>query len=254
MEHEKGFEVLEVLVVIGGHDKALGRDTHASYSYGINQVLRGVHFKNQLFFCPNTRINFVDISIFDQLEWDMSLVNEHRLRKVFGALKTNWREARGLQEPTSANDHKFITTQVMQIKNKTSVEPLQRFTDKSSNYSGNLVKSMVPQPVDDTGSKISYSAMHHASNWIESVRASDSDTNIHAAMDIKGKKLPRLAPVMMNSQNKGFKKLPSTETDGSKYCRSLKVMPVDDTDLLELQRLQRREPHHSVTPKKSYHK
>ena len=38
MEHEKGFEVLEVLVLIGGHDMALGRDAHASYSYGINQV------------------------------------------------------------------------------------------------------------------------------------------------------------------------------------------------------------------------
>lgn len=38
LEHEKGFEVLEVLVLIGGHDKALGRDTHASFSYGINQV------------------------------------------------------------------------------------------------------------------------------------------------------------------------------------------------------------------------
>ena len=64
-------------------------------------MLRGVHFKNQLFFCPDSRINFVDLSIFDQLEWDMSLANEHRLRAVFGALKTNWREARGLQEPTS---------------------------------------------------------------------------------------------------------------------------------------------------------
>lgn len=125
-------------------------------------MLRGVHFKNQLFFCPDTRINFVDLSIFDQLEWDMSLVNEHRLRKVFGALKTNWREARGLQEPTSANDHKAITTQVSRkIKNETSVEPLRRFTDKRSNYSKNLVQSMVPQPEDDTGSKVSYSGLHH---------------------------------------------------------------------------------------------
>lgn len=46
-------------------------------------------------------------------------------------------------------------------------------------------------------------AMHHASNWIESVRASDTDINIHAAMDNKGKKLPRLAPVRVPGTSTG---------------------------------------------------
>ena len=58
------------------------------------QLRRGVHFTNQLFYSPQAQVNFVDMSLFDDLEWDMTLVQEVRLMRLFNALKLNWQHAK----------------------------------------------------------------------------------------------------------------------------------------------------------------
>ena len=104
------------------------------------QLRRGVHFTNQLFYSPQAQVNFVDLSLFDDLEWDMTLAQELRLMKVFGALKQNWLDSTRKRNSSSSDSESKVEVVVEEpgsrVKRSNSLLMIRVAGDKPQRYSG----------------------------------------------------------------------------------------------------------------------
>eukprot|EP00750_Incisomonas_marina_P002027 INCI11911.3.p1 GENE.INCI11911.3~~INCI11911.3.p1 ORF type:complete len:611 (-),score=92.27 INCI11911.3:713-2545(-) len=129
-------EVVEICAYVTGYDTTYGAAIHASHGYNVRSVVHCAHFKEQIYFCPIEKANFVDMSAFDELERDVLWYNRIILRRVFNAFKTHYKlkavlnrvETGSLREGIAmfAHNHHSVSTQNKSDgSNSAKVVPLQ---------------------------------------------------------------------------------------------------------------------------------
>jgi hypothetical protein len=83
-----------IMVSVTGYDTTYGGTVHAAHQYFAPRIKYHMHFKEQVFYCPETKTNFVDMGVFDELEPDVLWLDKHCLLVAFHALKNNWTQAK----------------------------------------------------------------------------------------------------------------------------------------------------------------